>query len=336
MGDDLGRLQSVDLRSVWTKEAEEFTPWMAREDNLRLLGDTIGVELELEAREKGVGPFWADLLCRDTASGDYVVIENQLTKTDHTHLGQVLTYAAGLHAVTVVWIAARFTDEHRAAIDWLNEVSGSQANFFALEIELWKIGDSQVAPKFNVVAAPNEYNKRNPPPGTLTETQQFQLQYWAAFNEYISEAGSTIRPTSPVPQTWISMGIGRTGFLLQAVVSKWNDETKSYGEGVVRAEVVVFHDDAKAYFDVLQQEKKEIEAEVGEPLTWYTREGVRNCRIYLQRTADVTNREDWPDQHEWLRQKLEALDRAFRPRIKAAQLPDAAAEGSETLQTDAP
>ena len=133
-------------------EASDFTPWLAQQDNITLLGEAIGIELEVETQEKNVGPFRADILCRDTVNGHYVLVENQLERTDHGHLGQLLTYAAGLDAVTVVWVAARFTEEHRAALDWLNRATSTEFNFFGLEIEVWRIGDSAMAPKFN--AAP--------------------------------------------------------------------------------------------------------------------------------------------------------------------------------------
>src|SRR5262249_26060682 len=129
----LGRLERVELREVWEKEAEDFTPWLGTEANITLLGDSIGLDLEVEAQEKEVGPFRADILCKDTATGNWVLIENQLERTDHTHLGQLLTYAAGLSAVTVVWIASEFTDEHRATLDWLNEITNEQFTFFGLE-----------------------------------------------------------------------------------------------------------------------------------------------------------------------------------------------------------
>src|SRR6267143_4897369 len=118
---ELGRLHKVDLREAWTSESSGFTPWLAHEENLKLLGEAIGMELELESQEKEVGPFRADILCKDTANDNWVLIENQLDRTDHSHLGQLITYAAGLNAVTIVWIAERFTEEHRAAMDWLNE-----------------------------------------------------------------------------------------------------------------------------------------------------------------------------------------------------------------------
>ena len=155
----LGRLRKVELRSVWQSEASHFTPWLAQEENLQLLGEAIGLELELEAQEKDVGPFRADILCRDMATDEWVLIENQLERTDHTHLGQLLTYAAGLQAVTIVWIAPRFADEHRAALDWLNERTDDTINLFGLEVELWRIGDSQVAPKLNIISQPNSWSR---------------------------------------------------------------------------------------------------------------------------------------------------------------------------------
>ena len=121
------------------------------------LGETSGIELERETQEKDVGPFRADICCKDTATDNWVLIENQLERTDHTHLGQLLTYAAGLNAVTIVWIAERFTAEHRAALDWLNEKTDEKINFFGLEIELWQIGDSPIAPKFNIISQPNDW-----------------------------------------------------------------------------------------------------------------------------------------------------------------------------------
>lgn len=137
----LGKLEKVDPRTVWTSESEHFTPWLAQPENLSLLGDAIGIELELEAQEKNVGLFRADILCKDTATDHWVLIENQLEKTDHVHLGQLLTYASGLKAVSIVWVARKFTEEHRSALDWLNEITDDQFNSLALR---WSSGASAI------------------------------------------------------------------------------------------------------------------------------------------------------------------------------------------------
>lgn len=161
----LGCLERVEPNAVWKDERGEFTPWLAERANLRRLGDALRLDLEPVSREKKIGPFRADILCRDAATFAPVVIEAQLGRTDHLHLGQILTYGAGLDAAAVVWLAARFRDEHRAALDWLNR--GGPARFFGVEIELWRIGDSRAAPKFNVVARPGDW----PSPAPETQTR---------------------------------------------------------------------------------------------------------------------------------------------------------------------
>ena len=128
----LGRLTPVELRDIWSSEASDFTPWLVREENLSILGEVLGVELELEAQERAVGPFRADILCKEIGSGTWVLVENQLERSDHLHLGQLLTYASGLEAVTIVWIAARFTEEHRSTLDWLNRITDESFRFFGL------------------------------------------------------------------------------------------------------------------------------------------------------------------------------------------------------------
>jgi hypothetical protein len=158
-GYPIGRLTRVELREIWIREATDFTLWLAREENLAVLAETLGIDLELEAQEKAVGPFRADILCKDIDSNAWVLIENQLECTDHSHLGQLLTYASGLQAVTIIWIAARFTEEHRATLDWLNKITDESFRFFGLEVELWRIGDSPAAPKFNIVSKPNDWSR---------------------------------------------------------------------------------------------------------------------------------------------------------------------------------
>ena len=149
----LGKLQRINLREAWKHEATEFTPWLAHEDNLDLLAKTLGlVELELVGTEHWVGDFKLDVLCSDDEG--QVIIENQLEKTNHSHLGQILTYAAGVGARKVIWLAESFRAEHVAALDFLNQHTTEELNFFAVEVELWRIGDSPMAPSFNVVVKP--------------------------------------------------------------------------------------------------------------------------------------------------------------------------------------
>ncbi len=279
----LGRLQKVELREAWTSESGDFTPWLAKEENLNLLGEAVGIELELESQEKEVGPFRADILCKDTATDNWVLIENQLERTDHTHLGQLLTYAAGLNAVTIVWITERFTAEHRAALDWLNERTDEKINLFGLEIELWRIGDSPIAPKFNIISQPNDWSrtvqKAAAGDGEISAHKQFQLKFWIAFKQYMEEKGSFIRCQKPLPQHWTNHAIGRTGVHLDSIVSLWNSETGIKGPEI-RAELYLDGPNAKREFAALEMHKASIEKELGFSLKWHNPENKAACRLY--------------------------------------------------------
>jgi len=312
----------VELRNIWTSEADDFTPWLAQKENLILLGDAIGVELEFEAQEKNVGPFRADILCKDTATDNWVLIENQLEKTNHVHLGQLMTYASGLKAVTIVWIAKRFTEEHRAALDWLNEITDDRFNFFGLEVELWQIGGSEVAPKFNVVSKPNNWGKgvtagfSDVKNTALTDSKLLQRNFWTAFSEYVKEQGSNIKTTKPLPQHWMNIAIGRSGIKLAAIASFWDSVAESFSSHELRVELVLFDNNSKTYFDQLDSVKEEIEKEIGGQLTWYNPPEKRMCRIHIRKSTNLEDKDNWPEQHEWLLSKLQLFYKVFATRVK--------------------
>jgi hypothetical protein len=312
----LGRLEKVTLRDIWKSEARDFTPWLGLPENLSLLGDTVGMDLELEKQEKEVGPFRADLLCKNTIDGSWVLIENQIEKTDHNHLGQILTYAAGLEAVAVIWIAEYFTDEHRAALDWLNEITQGKFVFFGLEMEVWKIGGSAPAPKFNIVSKPNEWSKEvqtSAAAGELTESKRLQLKFWTAYREYMKTA-STIRCQKPAPQNWINHPLGRSGAHFTSVASLFDSAKNVFG-GENRVELVLDGSESKEWFSLLEGEKPTIEKEVGSALTWHNPMDARMSRIYIRQTADIQDESDWPRQFNWLRENLEVFAKVFKPRV---------------------
>lgn len=313
----LGRLTQVDLREVWSSEGGDFTPWLALDENIELLGQTIGLQLEVEAQEKDVGPFRADILCRDADTDQWVLIENQLERTDHGHLGQLLTCAAGLKAVTIVWVAKQFNEEHRAALDWLNEITDERFQFFGLEVEAWRIGDSLPAPKFNVVSKPNDWARRVAGDAArvaeMTEGKRLQLEFWTAFRDYAEQHAKRIRATKPLPQHWMVVALGRSGFHLSGVASV-------SGELELRAEFVIVHAKSAACFSKFESERSAIEAELGEPLTWYSVEGLKSRCIFFQRAADLEDRSAWPEHCEWLTVKLDRLHEVFQPRVKSLDL----------------
>ncbi len=324
----LGRLEKVDLRTYWEREDTDFTPWLAEEDNIKLLSESIGLDLEVEAQEKEVGPFRADILCKDIGSDHWVLIENQLERTDHTHLGQLLTYAAGLNAVTIVWIASRFTEEHRATLDWLNEITNEDFNFFGLEIELWRIGDSAIAPKFNLASHPNDWSKtvigaaKRIVENNLTPAKQLQQKYWQAFKDYASEYGATFTTTKALSQHWMNIYLGHSGCKLRAVASTYNSDTQNYEVGELRAEVYLKDKNAKSYFQLLMMDRSDIEELLGEPLIWENNPNNISCRIYLRRSADIQDNQDWLEQHKWLCSKLQKLYTIFSQKMKQLDLSD--------------
>jgi hypothetical protein len=317
VGPVLGRLQRHELRDVWVSEAGDFTPWLAQPENLVLLGDTLGLGLQLEAQEKPVGPFRADILCRDVFNDHWVLIENQLERTDHVHLGQLLTYASGLDAVTIVWIAARFTEEHRATLDWLNKITDDSFRFFGLEVELWRIGDSPAAPKFNIVSKPNDWSHsvaegaRAIERADLSDTRIMQRNYWASLNKVLDAMpGPVLGNRKPQPQSWATFPIGRSGFHLNAVMVRPKNQ--------IRAELFIGGDQAKVFLNELKRDRAEIEQQIGYPLDWDEMPSRRDCRVavYLN-DVDPEDDADWPRQQEWLAKRLYELHRVFSPRVSA-------------------
>ena len=312
----LGKFERIDLREYWKDESIDFTPWLAEEENIALLGEAIGIELEVEAREISVGPFKADILCRDT-NDNWVLIENQLERTDHNHLGQLMTYAAGLDAVTIIWIADRFAEEHRSAMDWLNRITSEDINFFGVSIELWRIGESLIAPKFDIVCKPDDWARtvqRSAASQELSNYKKTQLEFWATFKGYMDD-NSFIKVGKPQPHHWSTHAVGRSGFHLQSIASFWDSEN-NVNNPEIRVELLLTSAESDHHFNLLEAQKDEIEAEVGTELKWYNPENQKQRRIYLRRSADITDLNDWPNQHKWLGENLELFHKAFSPRIK--------------------
>lgn len=318
----LGRLTRIDLRGIWSSEASDFTPWLAQEENLQVLGETLGIDLELEAQEKAVGPFRADILCKDIGTGDWVLVENQLERTDHSHLGQLLTYASGLEAVTIVWIAARFTEEHRSTLDWLNKITDESFRFFGLEVELWRIGDSPAAPKFNIVSKPNNWSRsvaqaaRAIDESDLSETRLLQQRYWSALNEALGRAAGPVSGhRKPQAQSWMAYPIGRSYFNLGAVMVRPKRQ--------IRSELYISGHKAKAFFFLLREQQEAIEQALGYALEWEELPARRDCRIsaYLN-DVDPEDETDWRRQHDWLAAKLNDMHRVFLGRVRALNADD--------------
>jgi len=232
MPEKLGNLKPVALRDIWPDEAQDFTPWLAKEENLTLLGETLGMELELEGQELNVGDFRADILCRNIENPEHetrVLIENQLEETNHSHLGQILTYAAGLDAHTVIWISKKIREEHRAALDHLNEITDERLKCFGVEVKVWQIGDSARAPQFEIVSSPNDWRREISQEAQRVEIEDFsparlqRKKFWAQFRNYISQRGSQLQPRERKSTRYIVFDIGRQSFAMSAWINQRRD-----------------------------------------------------------------------------------------------------------------
>jgi len=313
----LGTLKKVELREVWESENSDFTPWLAREENIEILGEKIGLDLEVEAQEKNVGKFRADILCKDINTDNWVLIENQLEKTNHGHLGQLLTYATGLDAVTIVWIAANFNEEHKATLEWLNKITDENYNFFGLEIELYRIGDSKIAPNFKIVCQPDNWSQsisreaKRIEEGEVSETKLKQFQFWTELGKELQAADTPLKVQKARPQHWTNLAVGKTGVHLAATFNTQEER--------VSAQLYIVRD--KAMFKELESMKEEIEKELGEKLSWQLLPEKAASRIALYRpNSDIENSDDWKEMLKWLVEKLEKLRTAFSPRLKNLRL----------------
>ena len=262
MADPLGCLATVDVRSQWPHESSDFTPWLARDENMARLGEALGLELETERVEVAVGPYSADILARES-SGDYVVVENQLTKTDHDHLGKSITYASVLNARTVIWIAPYFTDEHRKALEWLNDNTVDELAFYGIQVELWSIDGSRPAVRFNVLSRPAEIIRQAvaTKSGDLSEARHLQLEWWTKFRAALVASKLVGSTQTPRAQYWYDVALGRAGIYLSNAVNTWAN----------RVGVRVYLHGKSGGDAALQQllaERETIEREIGHQLQW--------------------------------------------------------------------
>lgn len=308
----LGTLEKVELRDYWKNESSDFTPWLANDENIQLLSEAVGMDLEVQGQEEAVGQFRADILCKDTLTDHYVLIENQLDETDHKHLGQIITYAAGLDALSIIWIASKFNEQHRAAIDWLNNITDENINFFGIEIALYRIGDSPAAPMFDIVAKPNDWTKtvrETVKNANLTDHQKFQLEYWQSLKNYVEANKANFKMQKPLPQVWTNIAIGRSNFRLCGSVVK--------RDNFIRIELVIEGDNAKLYFKKLREKYESVSrTELNENIIWAELPDVKVCSIYIKKEVDVSDRADWNNQQEWFKVNIEKFIKFFGPKVK--------------------
>ena len=308
----LGRLKKVDLREFFKDEARDFTPWLAEENNLELLGDTLGLDIELEDTEVRIGKFSADIVGLDRSSNRTIIIENQLEKTNHDHLGKIITYGGGKDAGIVIWICKKIQQEHRKGLDYLNDISTEDYSFFGIEMELWKIGESEPAPKFNIVVSPNEWSKSvrasTSSTRTLTDTKILQKEFWTGMMDYFNEKETFLSLRTPRPQHWHTFAIGKPHTRISNTI---NTQKNRLG-----CEIYVGGKEPKKRFHKLYEDKDNIERELGKELDWMELPEKKDCRIVIFTDGDIKDRDNWDKCFEWFLEMSETFHKVFSPRVK--------------------
>ncbi len=302
----LGKLQEVDIRKVWAHEQYDFSKWLASDENIKELGDTLNLSLTDVETEKFVGNYRCDILCKDELTGKTVLIENQLEPTNHDHLGKIITYASGLDASVVVWIVENARSEHASAIEWLNKHTDEELSFFLIEVHAYTIGSSEPALMFKIIEQPNDFAKsvkeytKN---GEFNESQAKRLEFWTQFNEVLESKGEPFNKRKASTDHWYSISIGSSKCKINVdLVNK---------EGFIR--IGFWVDDDKEMYDDICLHKDEIEAIVGQKLEWDRLDHKKAAFAGLKiEGLDFDNQENYPELMDEIIEKVIIMRSAFK------------------------
>ena len=305
----LGKLEEIkNLREVWMHEAREFTTWLAQEENMALLGEALDIDIAVEEQEASEGDFRADIVATEAGSGRRIVIENQLEDTNHDHLGKIITYASGRDAEIIVWVVRRAREEHLSAIEWLNNHTDENIGFFLCEVKLYRIGDSAIAPKFEVVEKPNGWIKEQRRTETTSATGQLYLDFWTAFKEAAQENAEFIkvfRLGKPSNRGDCHLYIGMsTCYLVPSISAK----KKIVG-------IMVYVDGNLDLYEQLKAQKEKFDRLVGGGLRWdkASKDGWAQLMIA---GADPAERGRWQEYLAWLMEQALRLRAAVLECVK--------------------
>ena len=303
----LAKITKVDLQEVWPHEAYDFTKWLA--ENISLLGEVLQIEFGNVRIEEAAGRYFVDIVADGADGESRIIIENQLEKTDHKHLGQLVTYASVLDAKHVLWIVKDFNDEHKQAIEWLNKNISEGINFFLIQVEVIQIGDSPYAPQFNVICEPNNRSriiKSSASGNKISDTKLLQGEYWEQLIEYARQNPNSLKfGQKPQPQNYynLSFGTNRAGIALTI-----NTLKKQLG-------CKIWIPKEKELYDIFYSKKDEIESEVGEKLKWRRRDDERQSYVEITTDGDVTNKDSWNELNAWFLDISNKFAKAFGNRI---------------------
>lgn len=302
----LGLLKEIkDLRKVWPHEALDFTPWLAEDDNIGLLADAVGLEISVDETESNVGDFNVDIYASEIGTDRKIIIENQLEDTNHDHLGKLITYASGKSADIIIWVVKKAREEHRSAIEWLNNHTDENINFFLVEIKLYQIGDSEIAVKFEVVEKPNDWTKEIKKQSNSSPSLQARFEYWTAFNDYAFQNKDFVKYFN-------KRKVGTNHYITFSM------ESSACHMGILQVRkdsstvVELYISDDKDLFKLLYSNKIEIEKELGFDLDWRELPDKKASRILARRKANFENKEEWIVQFDWIIDTALKMKKTFK------------------------
>lgn len=298
----LGKLTEVEVRDLWKHEQYDFSEWLSKEENIEYLNDILSFTLVDVQKEATVGMYRCDILAKDETTGVKVIIENQLEASNHDHLGKIITYASGLDATVIVWIVKEAREEHRSAIEWLNNHTDENIGFFLIELHAYRIGDSLPAPKFEIIEQPNDFIKANKSNSNNSEESQRALErkeFWTLFNQKIIEKGKPFNVRKATTDHWYDVAVGTSeAHIAIDLVNKDH-----------RVVVGLYISNNKDLFDKLFLNKESIEESLGLELVWDRLEGKKASRI--KHTIQGLNYDDHSNYDELMD---EIIDLATRMR----------------------
>ena len=302
----LSKLTEItDLRTVWQHEANDFTPWLSEDDNIALLSDAIGIDITVNGTESSVGDFNVDIFASETGTDRKIIIENQLEDTNHDHLGKLITYASGKGADIIIWIVKHAREEHRSAIEWLNNHTDEKIAFFLCEVKLYKIGNSEPAVMFNVIEKPNDWTKAVKKNDTVNETQQFRYDYWSAFQEYAGknkQFTKLFNTRKPSFDHWMNFGVGSSACHIAV------SQIKSRNNLIVE----LYIDEDKELFRSLLKNKDAIESKTGFAFDWRELPQRKASRIVIEKSVAFDDKNQWNSQFDWLMDVMIKIKNSFK------------------------
>lgn len=306
---ELEQLEEVGLRTVWSHETSDFTPWLAKEDNIAILAGTLGLDgITVEETESSVGDFKVDIYASETESDRKIVIENQIEDSNHDHLGKLLTYAAGKSANVIIWVVRYAREEHRAAIEWLNKHSDEDVGFYLCEIKLYRIGNSKPAVKFDVIERPNNWSREVKNDGAMNENQQQWYDYWTALMDYAFQNdvfAKEFKRRSSAKKYWMDFAIGSSACCIRV--------TQVLKNNSINVGLYVKNNNGRDLSDILSNDQEAIESEAQMSFDWRFRLDNSLCGIFVEKSVALTDRTQWNAQFDWIIDVMLRMKKTFTP-----------------------